>query len=150
MISHPTYSDVTFHTELWIEITPSQTKFVVHDDDLEDTKCDPERLTFEVLREVAPPSPSRFHIALLPILDDRGVSREAVCGLMRSILEESRDDIIKAMLDRVALRRWINKTNPFLEEFSRDTSVEYHAGMPASIAERAVLLLEASQASLKC
>lgn len=61
--------------DVWIEVTPSQRKFRRHSEDYYPAVCDPERLTFEVLKWSKNPDTSCINRDFIPILADRGVPR---------------------------------------------------------------------------
>ncbi|KAK5079891.1 hypothetical protein LTR16_008533, partial [Cryomyces antarcticus] len=78
MISAPSETTDLEHTSIWIEITPSQTKFKPHDTDLDDATFDSNRLTFEMLKFSGPPKTSILHMSFLSILQDRGIPKDTL------------------------------------------------------------------------
>ncbi len=127
---------------IWIEVTPSQTKFQpCQDDKSDDTYC-PDRLTFEVLKFSRTPKPDKLHRSFLPILENRGVPRHVLETLFRENLEFERERLLEAIEDPVRLRKWLNEQNWGSDEWNRDSDVSWVGGLPAKHVEKIIFMLE--------
>lgn len=120
----PTARDGYAIDAIWIEVTPSQTKFVRHTEDLHDLTYEPERLTFEVVQWSRPPKESTLHIEYLPILRDRGVPRRALEDLVTTMLDRNKGSLETALSSTQTLLKWIHDhyTSEAEENFSNDAS----------------------------
>ena len=126
---------------IWIETSESQRKFQRHAEDYEDSTADSFRTTFDVLDWSAPLSASQTSPSLLPILDDRGVSRDAVAGCAREHLSSERDEFFESLRDPVALACWVSEKFPACE--SEDGYEARQGCLPKGRAERIVRLTQA-------
>lgn len=120
----PTARDAYGIDAIWIEVTPSQTKFVRHVEDLHKTTCDPERLTFEVVQWSRPPKESTMHIEFLPILRDRGVPKRGLEDLVMTMLDRNKESLETALSSTQTLLKWIHEhyTSEGEETFHNDAS----------------------------
>ena len=87
---------------IWIETSKSQRKFQRHLEDYEDSTADSFRTTFDVLDWSGPLSASHLSPSLLPILDDRGVSRDAIAGCARELPGPFAHSRLKSSVERGA------------------------------------------------
>jgi hypothetical protein len=151
VVSAPVTSADPAHRDIWIEITPSQLKFKPHEDDKHDETYDPQRLTFEVVKFGASVVNSELHTAFIPIMLDRGVPRGVLTRLMNKRLDFEREELLQAVETPEKLRAWLNKEKSREEERQRDNDLVWQPGMPRSLSEKLVLLLESgfSPASFK-
>lgn len=117
----------TSSEDIWIEVSPSQKKFRLHEQDMHDTTYQhPERLTFEVLQWSHMPVESCLHIDYLPLLEDRGVPREALEVLVKHMLDEHREELENALDSPPALYKWIE------DNFGHDAEVTDFADVSES------------------
>jgi hypothetical protein len=128
--------------DIWIEINDSQLKFFPHDEDLDDERYDPLRLTFEVNQYAQCPSPSSLYLAFIPILQDRGVSQLDIQSLMNKVLYAERELVLSAVQDPVRCRAWMHKNFSSSEERLRVGGMIWQAGLPLSNTEKINFLLE--------
>jgi hypothetical protein len=128
--------------DVWIEITESQEKFGPHQEDLKDDSFNEQRLTFEVVRQTQPPSPSFLYLSFLPILANRGVKEEDMKRLIFRSLSRESSKVLNAIKDRISCRRWIYENNTTTEERLRTDGLLWQAGLPLSNIEKIIQLLE--------
>jgi hypothetical protein len=127
--------------EIWIEISDSQRKFFPHDEDIPQP-IDPNRWTFEVLRYSHKLDSAALHLSFVPILLDRGVHLEELQNLVIDALNKEKIDLQSAVKDPVRLRAWINQHYSGVEESMRTGGIRWQAGLPFSLAQKIILLLE--------
>ncbi|KAL9069775.1 MAG: hypothetical protein Q9157_006054 [Trypethelium eluteriae] len=141
-ISAPTDTTSSEHRKTWIEIKQSQLKFHPHDDDLVDKTCDRRRLAFEVLKYSKPLTSSTLNLAFIPILQDRGVSIDSIYRQVRDHLDFERENLLQALNGPTSLRRWINARYTLPEDNDRDNGLAWLGGLPFSLREKVIFLLE--------
>ena len=130
------------HRDIWIEIKDSQLKFSPHDDDLDDDKFDDLRLSFEVLKYSKPLTSSTLNLAFIPILQDRGVPMDKICDQIEHYLKFEREALIQSLRDPRSLRTWINSQYAFLDDNDREREIAWLGGLPFSLVEKVIILLE--------
>ncbi|USP80322.1 hypothetical protein yc1106_07596 [Curvularia clavata] len=140
VINTDSYTKDPRHLKPWIKINGSQKKF-----DLPHDKP-PHHRTFEVSNYSSAPSPSELHVSFIPILIDRGVSREAISNLMSDCLENDRMKLLDVVGDLVKLHEWIYRNGA---KAKPGEEVIWQAGLPVSLEERIQLLLESGFDPLK-
>jgi RNA dependent RNA polymerase len=106
--SAPSDSIFPEHRQHWIEVNRSQRKFQCHDED-RTPEFDPERWTIEVNTYPRKPMPSILHPSFVPILVDRGVSRDAIAAFMNKILSQEREELFQAIRDPLRLLYWLQR-----------------------------------------
>ncbi|KAF2259344.1 hypothetical protein CC78DRAFT_586077 [Lojkania enalia] len=137
MVSAESYSKDQKHRDIWIEITESQLKFKPHPEDESDENFDPHRLTFELCKYSSRPAPSDLHLSFIPIMVDRGVTKETIGGLMEKKLDFERDQLLSMLPNAVRMYHWVHKQN------SREgQDIRWQAALPISLGDRVNLLLE--------
>ncbi|TKA78185.1 hypothetical protein B0A49_01311 [Cryomyces minteri] len=141
-ISAPSEMTDLEHTNIWIEITPSQMKFKPHDTDLDDATFDSNRLTFDMLKFSGSPKPSILHMSFLPILQDRGIPKGTLMKFVRDHMDHDRKEVLAAVADPVALRRWVHSQNAWLEESQKEQGITWRAALPRLTMEKVNMLLE--------
>ena len=146
MISGNTYSRDPADTDIWIQISDSQSKFSPHKDDLDDAAFDPIRLTFEVSNYSSDPSPSELHISFIPIMIDRGVSQQTIADFMTECLDADRSQLLDVMTDPVKTHEWIYRNG---SKSCTRNEISWQAEMPIRREEKINLLLEAGFAPTK-
>ncbi|KAF2104084.1 hypothetical protein NA57DRAFT_30476 [Rhizodiscina lignyota] len=131
------------HNSIWIEINNSQLKFDFHDADLPHRMdFDPNRLTFEVLKDSRSPIPSSLHISFFPILLDRGIPEQTIMTHIASQLDRDREKVLSVMEDSIEFRHWLSEVHGNLEELDRDRPMRWQASLPLPLLEKIVVLLE--------
>ncbi|EMD58693.1 hypothetical protein COCSADRAFT_194603 [Bipolaris sorokiniana ND90Pr] len=140
VISAEKFTKDTDHLEPWIEINESQWKFQPPNDQ------SPYHRTFEVSNYSSTPSPSELHSSFIPILADRGVTKEAISDLMLDSLEKERINLLNVLQDATKVHEWVyrNGANTKLREETHG-----RVGQPASLKEKALNLLESGFDPLK-
>ena len=130
-------------TGIWIKITDSQTKWK-----LPDTVRKRDRIcyrTFEVLRYSSPLKPADLNMQFLPILNERAIDKLTVRAnlkaLMKEGLETSLAELEKAIATPQTCRAWLKKSSSNAGRI-KNQSVAYRAGLPITLEERAILLLD--------
>ena len=126
---------------IWIETSKSQRKFQRHAEDYEDSTADSFRTTFDVLDWSGPLSASQLSASLLPILNDRGVSRDAIAGCAREHLALERGEFFESLRDPVSLACWVSERFPACE--SEDGYEARQGCLPKGRAERIARLAQA-------
>lgn len=113
MVETLEHADNNKYGPIWIELTPSQTKFNAHRQDVSSTSSqfDPDRLTFEILSWSHAPSSSKLYKDFYPIMEECGVSREALRVRARRCLEQEFASIGTALEDRDSFARWLQELN---------------------------------------
>jgi len=127
--------------DIWIEVADSQRKFVPHVDDKDESKYDPERLTFEVLSWARTPVKSNLYMDYLPILENRGVSRHVLKKFVEDALEHEKDRFLSALKDEVSLLKWIQDES-FSSRAGSTASIRWRGDFPWARGDRAKMLLE--------
>ena len=139
MISAEPHTRDPAHLETWIEITDSQQKFEpAHEDEADDRPYDTHRLTFNYVNHSFVNGSSDLHISFIPILADRGVSRDVVADFMVSRLDEERRQLLEMLHDPVRLHNWITKQGSATPALG---ILPWQAALPLSLPEKAKLLL---------
>jgi hypothetical protein len=110
--------------DIWIEVTPSQTKFCRYPEDRKDSIFDPKRTTFEVVTWSMPTAPSRLSRTLIPILTDRKVPEANLHGLFRASLEYEEKSMLNAAGDPQLLHQWVYSKASFLENERTNSETE--------------------------
>jgi len=128
-------------SDIWIEVTDSQRKFEPHQDDSDDSKYDHERLTFEVLTWSRTPFKSSLYMDYLPILEDRGVSRNALKKFVEVALDNEKDNFLAALNDDISLLKWIQDESSSGPADST-ASTRWRGAFPSALREKAKILLE--------
>jgi hypothetical protein len=131
MISAESFTRDPAHLKHWIKINKSQWKFHPPTDALHHHR------TFEVSNYSSAPSPSELHISFIPILIDRGVSREVVAELMKECLETERNKLLELLPDPVKMYDWIHRNVA-----NAQTEAPWRAALPVSLEEKLKFLLE--------
>ena len=141
-ISAPTDTTSSKHRDWWIEIKASQLKFKPHNSDLDDTRYDSQRLSFELLKHSKPLTSSTLNLAFLPILQDRGVPVHKICDQVLQHLNFERKILLESLHDPRSLRRWVNARYSLLEDSDRENDMAWLGGLPLSLIEKIIFLLE--------
>lgn len=141
-ISAPTDTTSADHRDKWIEIKGSQLKFQSHDEDLDDTTYNRQRSFFEVLKYSKPLTSSTLNLAFLPVLQDRGVPMHKICDQVAQHLDFERANLLQSLRDPRSARRWINTKYALLEDSDRDSDMAWLGGLPFSLIEKTIFLLE--------
>lgn len=134
-------SDATdkMHQKNWIKVNDSQRKFEPHIEDLNPIFIhDPERWRFELLSFSKKPKSSFLYLRLVPILVDRGISREAIAEFVLGALDKTRQEVYEAIEDGPSLLDWLQKlrAKPDLE------SPRASWALPSRRVEKIVKLLQ--------
>ena len=138
-----TIQGLTLTADVWIEVTESQEKFLGHLEDYADDVFDPHRLTFEVLDWCRKPCASSLYIDYLPILEDRGPSREVLSKYVKQRLNEETTSFDVAAQDNSTLLKWIDDNCP-MSVGAAGSNVKMEGVMPISSASKATNLLMVS------
>ncbi|KAI9660480.1 MAG: hypothetical protein M1821_009830 [Bathelium mastoideum] len=132
----------TIHRSKWIEVKKSQLKFQPHDDDLDDTKFNRHRRTFDLLKHSKPLATSTLNLAFIPILKDRGVPVDKIHDQILEYLDFERETLLQSINSPQSLRRWIHNRNAMLEDSDREHEITWLGGFPFSLLERIIIMLE--------
>lgn len=128
--------------EFWIEITDSQLKFEGHKIDL--TSPEPDRVTFEVHSWSKTLVPASLNFQLLPILEDRGVQREALARLLREDMTIQIAQQRASMEDPVLFRKWNHDINQIVDERAKNEGVRTLGSLPDLASEQINWFLDVS------
>lgn len=151
MRSGPVYSKDPVDTAIWIETTPKQRKYEAHDADMTDNPegvYEEHRLTFEVVNYSRTASADNLYMDFLPILQDRGVKKEAIGAFVTRALEVEKRKLMDALQDPVSFRRYMHEQSCYPQEFVPDAEDGRQATKPKSFWDSIVLLLEVGSPSL--
>ena len=102
--------------DVWIEFTPSQTKWRRHFADYHEDTFDPQRLTFEVSDWSRRPTSSTLYLEYLLILEDRGVPRTALAQFVSHMLSSYSEQFRPAITDPRSLRQWLQENSRFVTD----------------------------------
>lgn len=126
----------------WIEITDQQSKFESHACDI--YLPDAARVTFEVNDYAKKLVPASLNFQLLPILAHRGVPFHVLSRLLEEDLTRKLEDLEQAMDSPVTLQKWVQDTRPTTSERLASKGILMRGGLPSSLSEIIVFLLEVS------
>lgn len=146
MISAESYTKDPVHQEIWIRISDSQLKFEPHPEDLSDITFDPLRLTFEVSNYSSTAAHSELHISFIPIMADRGVSREVIANYMRERLDASRTELLEKATEPLKLYEYVHKNSSTSKE---GADMPWQAALPLMLEDKIKHLIEAGFSPLK-
>ncbi|KAF1914659.1 RNA dependent RNA polymerase-domain-containing protein [Ampelomyces quisqualis] len=139
MLSAEPHTRDPAHLAIWIDVTDSQEKFTRAHADLADNRpYNPHRLTFNHVNHTFVHGARDLHISFIPILVDRGVSRDVIAGLMRNRLDQDREQLMDMLDDPVRLHNWITKQGSATPP---QGILPWQAALPLAVAERVKLLL---------
>lgn len=141
MISAEPLSATSYDREIWIHISEeSQSKFKPHREDEDNNlKSDPLRLTFEYVNHSRSPVPSELHISFVPILVDRGVPSHVIADLMVEQLDDERNELIKMLPNPEWMYHWVHQEGRLNAGLERP---RWQAAMYQSFPEQIKYLLE--------
>lgn len=139
IVSGESFSKEPEDLEIWIQISESQLKFNPHEEDLLETTFDPLRLTFEVRDYSTAPYASELHISFIPILEDRGVSRDTIANIMTTRLDAGRTELLMALLDSSRMYDWLHRNGT---KTSFGVNASWQAALPVALEEKIKLMLE--------
>jgi hypothetical protein len=139
IVSGESFSKDPKDLEVWIQINESQLKFQPHEEDLLDDSFDSLRLTFEVTNYSTAPCASELHISFIPILVDRGVSRDTIANMMTTRLDVDRAELLDALTDTTRLYDWLHRSGA-KTSFG---DISWQAALPVVLEEKIKLMLEA-------
>lgn len=102
------------HEDIWIRVNSTQKKFERHVDDRAEFTFDELRLSFDVVQWSRKPSRSAFYHEYLPILEDRGVTRESCRCVVQDWLEAEKVAALKAMSHSMQALEWMQSRKAVL------------------------------------
>ena len=141
-LSHEEVDQKTTTRDYWIETTDSQTKFQSHG--YEGYGEDPMRITFEVVQCASRLRPASLNFQLIPILNSRGVPYDVFARLLVEDLKQKREDLDRVVQNPITLSKWIQDTNPVAKDRIMFKGIEFRGGLPSSLSESIIFLLEVS------
>ena len=129
-------------SDIWIEISPSQTKF----ESLLREKGHPDkyRVTFEVHDYSRPLRPAPINFQLLPILIDRNVNAKIFTELLKTDLDAKVVELEESLSQPQALRAWNQEQFPTAGTRLSSDGVVWEGGMPRFDEEAINALAEVS------
>jgi hypothetical protein len=92
--------------ETWIQLRPSQRKVVLRVEDTDETQCEADRWCFGLVNWNKPASYTHIHKDFLPVLKDRGVSRETILAVIGDTVDLRIDEIREAIQDTAKFAIW--------------------------------------------
>ena len=128
--------------EVWIELTPKQLKFARHSEDRNLAFYDPFRLTFEVNDWATKSCLSTLYLDYLPILEDRGVSRQILRDFVRNTIQAQREPLQNALDHPLKLRYWLQENFDFITDNPNVVSSSWIGQRQKGPADRVKKLLE--------
>lgn len=141
-ISAPYDTTDPAHKDVWIEIGKSQRKVEPRQEDLDNSSCPEDRWTFELVKCSGPPCVSNLYLDFLPILQDRHISQDIICTIVKDQLDLDFEGLFNSLDSSPRLRSWIHSQAAMLEEQNRAAGIEMSGSFPLSNAERIIMLLE--------
>lgn len=128
----------------WIETYPSQRKWERTDGFFGlAEEYDEEQRTFEVIKWSGPLKSAALTLQFLPLLEDRGVPREAISQLLINGLTHEMGQMVAAVQDPQSFRKWIRDNHSGVSKRLKTGVVNFKAGMPESFEETLNMLLDA-------
>ena len=121
MVASPPHYGSIAHDDIWIRVNPTQTKFQRHEEDEHDFGYDPLRLSFDVVQWSCRPSSSTFYHEYLPILEDRGISRDVCSHVVREWLKAEKEEARLALMHPVRILEWIQSKRSILSTYAEGT-----------------------------
>ncbi|KAH0545314.1 hypothetical protein FGG08_000613 [Glutinoglossum americanum] len=154
-ITEDPYNDTFGDRGYWIEITDEQLKFRGNGHPTDPLPSDlhlpdDDAMTFEVNAWSKPLRAASLNFQLLPILECRGVPRQAIEKHLRDDLEFKVSDLMEALEDPVAFRKWIYDMGDTIEERVKNQGVQFQGGLPISSSERINWFLESGFSIKAC
>ncbi|KAI9733762.1 MAG: hypothetical protein M1818_007176 [Claussenomyces sp. TS43310] len=129
----------------WIDIYPSQTKWVAHPFVYSDEDTD--HRTFEVVQWASPLRSANLNLQFLPLIEDRGESqgnmRNNIAHLLKSRLTHEISKQRSAMDSPYLFRVWARDNNTGIQDRIKYGHVPFEAGLPVSREERLGMLSDA-------
>ncbi|KAK4990525.1 hypothetical protein LTR66_006778 [Elasticomyces elasticus] len=150
VVSAPYDSKDQDHQDVWIEISSSQRKVVPRPEDLDPKTCEQGRWTLEVVKHSHYPRTSELAVDFVPILEHRGVSRQTLQRFVKDHIMCDAKQLLDSLRNPKLLRCWLNSWNDWLDEDNRERGLAWQAGLPLSMLERTILLLESGFDPQKC
>lgn len=77
------------HLDVWIELRPSQAKVKIRPQDRDESQCEPDRWSFNVVEHTRPPKFSDVHKDFFQLLEDRHAPREDLLAIVKERTDES-------------------------------------------------------------
>jgi hypothetical protein len=139
IVSGESFSKDPEDLNVWIQINDSQLKFNPHEEDLLDGTFDPLRLTFELTNYTSAPSASELHISFIPILLDRGVSKQVIANMMTTRLDAERLELLAALADPIRMYEWLHRNGA---KTSLGVDIMWQGALPVALEEKIKLMLE--------
>ena len=124
----------------WIEITESQLKFEQLYPDT--SAIDPANTTFEVHNCSRRLTAGSLNFQLIPILAHQGVPQAEFELLIEKDIGAKMDGLKLAMDDGLALRKWCQDNQSFINSSVQDDETELQCGLPDSTANRIIWFVE--------
>lgn len=132
-----------------LEIRRNQIKVKRGEQDFTD-KYDPDVWTINMVRHSGRPRTSVLHIGFLPILVDREVPFRVIRDVVHRQVSAEAEEVLAALQDPVALRRWLNAQSELNREHQRRSGIPAIAEFPTALAERIIVMLESGFVPLQC
>lgn len=129
--------------QIWIETYPSQRKWKRIDSFSFSHENDDDHRTFEVLKWSSPLKSATLTLQFLPLLEDRGVPREAISTLLVKGLDYETDQMVAAINNPLSFRKWLREQHSSVPERLKTGVVRFSGGRPDSPEETQNMLLDA-------
>lgn len=92
--------------EIWIQLRPSQRKVIPRAEDSDERRCEANRWCFGLITWSRPVRHSHIHKDFLPVLEDRGVSRETILAVISATVDLPIEEIREAVQDTAKFAIW--------------------------------------------
>jgi hypothetical protein len=92
--------------EVWIQLRPSQRKVEIRAEDFSDERCEANRWCFGLITWSRPATNSHIHKDFIPVLEDRGVSRETILSVIGATVDLPIEEIREAVQDTAKFAIW--------------------------------------------
>ena len=125
------------HLAIWIELRPSQEKLKIRDEDRDDSLCEKDRWSFNVVKQTRPHRCSVLHRDFLQLLEDRHVPRDALLAMIKERIEFPVEEWSEALRDPA---RWVVLRDKYF--WSGSTQQDLMCGLPHKDADKTKVLMD--------
>jgi hypothetical protein len=124
--------------KIWIQLRPSQRKVVPRAEDSDERRCEANRWCFGIITWNRPATHAHVHKDFIPVLEDRGVSRETILAVIATTVDLPIEEIREAVQDPAKFAIWSFENCG--REYN-DQSNETQVGLPKDHFSRSQLLV---------
>lgn len=125
------------HLAIWIELRPSQAKLKVRREDHDVSLCEPDRWSFNVVRQTKPHRCSVLHRDFLQLLEERHIPRAALLTIIEERIKFPIEEWSAAMKDPA---RWVVLRDKYFWSGNTQQALQY--GLPYKDAAKTEALID--------